>query len=210
MEKSSQEGKFTKSSVQKLPKKRKFDPSVLEDTDQDVLDTSRQKSKETESWNYPSNTTTESTNHFVPQVQPQPQHPPQPQPQPPSVLIPPQSMAVDYSCVSQMPGAPLNTMTIGYSTADEKIPGYIKVEEKHPASYIKIEEKHAGVYMKDSSMLVKREVYSDIGPSMIQNQTLHHQQNYLYQTVSPSQNSHESNNQEVRYLLNEIINYAYT
>ncbi|KAI5700236.1 hypothetical protein M8J75_016407 [Diaphorina citri] len=196
MEKSSQEGKFTKSSVQKLPKKRKFDPSVLEDTDQDVLDTSRQKSKETESWNYPSNTTTESTNHFVPQVQPQPQHPPQPQPQPPSVLIPPQSMAVDYSCVSQMPGAPLNTMTIGYSTADEKIPGYIKVEEKHPASYIKIEEKHAGVYMKDSSMLVKREVYSDIGPSMIQNQTLHHQQNYLYQTVSPSQNSHESNNQE--------------
>lgn len=177
MEELTQEEKFIKSSVQKLPKKRKFDPSVLEHSDKDALDKSKQKF----------NTIPESTNHFIPQTVTQ--FPSEPK----TVLIPPQSMAVDYSCISQMPGKPHNNIVVSYSQLDEKIPNYMKIEEKHPGSYIKLEEKHGDTYMKDNPMLVKREVYSDI----VQNPSIHHQQNYLYPNISPSQNSHESNNQEV-------------
>lgn len=193
MEKSSLDGKFTKSSVQKLPKKRKFDPSVLEDSDRDVVDASKQKS----------NAPPGITNHFVPHTLSQ--YPPEP----PTVLIPPhppQSMAVDYSCMSQMPGRSLNNIVISYPQVEEKMPSYIKVEKKISLGYIKEEGKHGG-YMKDTPMLVKREVYSDL----VQNPNLHHQQNYLYSTISPSQNSHESNNQEVSLswicLLMFIISY---
>lgn len=163
MDKSLQDGQFLKSSVQKLPKKRKFDPSVLEESD--VVDTSKQKS----------NTQLEVTNHFVSQYATNP----------PTVLNPPhppQAMAVDYSCIPQMPGRPLNNIVINYPQVEGKVASYIKVEDKH------------GGYMKDTPMIMKREVYSD----MVQNPTIqHHQQSYLYSTISPSQNSHESSNQEV-------------
>uniref|UniRef100_A0A8D8SKW0 Transcription factor capicua n=1 Tax=Cacopsylla melanoneura TaxID=428564 RepID=A0A8D8SKW0_9HEMI len=193
MEKSPQDGKFTKSSVQKLPKKRKFDPSVLEDTEPGVVDTSKQKPKETENWNYPFNPPVEAIEHFVSQAPIQ--EPPQSSP---TVLIPPQSMAVDYSYMSQLPGRPLSNMpmTIGYSQLEEKIPGYhVKVEEKIPAYNIKVEDKQIS-YIKDNPMVVKREVYPDMGTTFIQNQTIHNSQSYIYQTVSPNQNSHEGNNQE--------------
>lgn len=200
MEKSPQKEKFVKSCVQKLPKKRKFDPSVLEDTDQDVLDTSKQKSKETESWMFPSTASVEATNQFAPQA------PIQAPVQPPTVLIPPQSMAVDYSYMSESPERPLNTMgmSIGYSQVEEKVQGYsVKTEDKIPTYNIKIEDKQTG-YIKDPMML-KREVYPDMGPTLVQNPPFHHPQSYIYQTVSPSHNSHEGNNQEVSTCHNNMF-----